>query len=94
MTVMTTTGFATSDFAAWPAVSQCVLILLMFMGGCAGSTAGGMKCIRFLLLFKNTKRWLRCILHPREVKLICIDGKKTEESTMTKVTATSNFLAV
>lgn len=85
MTVMSTTGFATADFAAWPAVSQCVLIMLMFMGGCAGSTAGGVKSIRFLLLFKNTQRWLHCILHPREVKLICVDGKRTEESTMTNV---------
>ena len=85
VTIMTTTGFATSDFAAWPAVSQCVLILLMMMGGCAGSTAGGMKCIRFLLLFKNTRRWLHCILHPREVRPIRVDGRRTEEETMTNV---------
>ena len=85
VTIMTTTGFATSDFAAWPAVSQCVLILLMLMGGSAGSTAGGMKCIRFLLLFKNTRRWLYGILHPRVVRPIRVDGRSTEEDTMTNV---------
>ena len=85
VTIMTTTGFATSDFAAWPAVSQCVLILLMLMGGCAGSTAGGMKCIRFLLLFKNTRRWLHSILHPREVRPICVDGRRTEEDTVSNI---------
>ncbi len=85
VTITTTTGFATTDFAAWPAVSQCVLILLMLMGGCAGSTAGGMKTVRLLLLFKNTKRWLQRILHPREVHPIRVDGKNTGEDTMTNV---------
>ena len=85
VTITTTTGFATTDFAAWPAVSQCVLILLMLMGGCAGSTAGGMKSIRFLLLFKNMKRWLLRILHPREVHPIRVDGKSTHEDTVTNV---------
>lgn len=85
VTVVTTTGFATTDFAVWPAVSQCVLILLMLMGGCAGSTAGGMKSIRLLLLLKSTRRWLQRILHPREVHPIRVDGRSTEEETVTNV---------
>ncbi len=85
VTIITTTGFATADFAVWPAVSQWVLILLMFMGGCAGSTAGGMKSIRFLLLCKNAKRWLQRILHPREVHPIRVDGRSTDEDTMTNI---------
>ncbi|MGM9618903.1 MAG: TrkH family potassium uptake protein [Oscillospiraceae bacterium] len=83
MTVVTTTGFATADFAAWPAASQCILILLMLVGGCAGSTAGGLKCARVLLLFKSMRRWLLHILHPREVHPIRMDGRSTEENTVT-----------
>lgn len=82
VTIITTTGFATTDFAVWPAVSQCVLILLMLMGGCAGSTAGGMKSVRFLLLLKNARRWLQRILHPREVHPIRVDGRSTDEETV------------
>lgn len=85
VTIITTTGFATTDFAAWPAVSQCVLILLMLMGGCAGSTAGGMKSVRFLLLLKSARRWLQRILHPREVHPIRVDGRSTDEDTITNV---------
>lgn len=85
VTVMTTTGFATTDFALWPAVSQCVLILLMVMGGCAGSTAGGLKSIRLLFLLKNMRRWFHSVLHPREVRPIHVDGRSTEESTISHV---------
>ncbi|MGM9662783.1 MAG: TrkH family potassium uptake protein [Oscillospiraceae bacterium] len=86
LTVVTTTGFATEDFALWPAASQCILILLMLVGGCAGSTAGGLKCIRVLLLFKSARRWLQRILHPREVHPIRVDGRSTEEDTVTNTT--------
>lgn len=85
VTIVTTTGFATTDFATWPAVSQCVLILLMLMGGCAGSTAGGMKSVRFLLLLKDARRWLQRILHPREVHPIRVDGRSTDEETVTNI---------
>lgn len=63
--VVSTTGFSTADFALWPTVSQFVLVLLMFLGGCAGSTAGGLKASRVLLLLRCARRSLRRLSHPR-----------------------------
>ena len=85
VTIMTTTGFATSDFAAWPAVSQCVLILLMMMGGCAGSTAGGMKVCRVGMLCKQGLREIRRTIQPRKVQLVRFEGKTVEEDTLHQV---------
>lgn len=78
---MTTTGFTTDTAALWPESSQCVLLLVMLFGGCAGSTAGGIKHIRALVLWKDMRRWLQHILHPREVHPVCVDGKRVEEET-------------
>ena len=64
VSIMTTTGFATADFSAWPGVLPMLLILSAFMGGCAGSTAGGMKCVRVLLLVKQGIREVRRLVHP------------------------------
>ena len=66
-TIMTTTGFSSTNFDLWPVFSKTILVILMFIGASAGSTAGGIKCIRFLLLFKTVKREVRRILHPRSV---------------------------
>lgn len=82
-TVITTTGYATRDFALWPTFSRCVLIALMYMGGCAGSTAGGMKVSRLLLLGKSLRRDLQRILHPNRVSVIKIDGQVVPERTVT-----------
>lgn len=63
--IITTTGYAIADFDLWPAFSKAVLFMLMFVGGCAGSTAGGIKVIRILTLLKLIKREIQRIFHPR-----------------------------
>ena len=65
--IITTTGFATDDFNLWPDMSRFILILLMFIGGCAGSTAGGIKVVRFLIMFKSGARYLLRLSHPKAV---------------------------
>lgn len=73
--IMTTTGFVTADFDQWPSFSKFILLILMFVGGCAGSTAGAIKVIRFLLLGKQSWTELKRILHPKMVFTVKIDGK-------------------
>ena len=85
VSLITTTGFATADFALWPFFSQALLITVMFIGGCAGSTGGGIKVSRILLLFKSLRRDLRRTLHPHEVRPITLDGKRVEESTVSSI---------
>ena len=85
VTLMTTTGYMTRDYVLWPTFSQAVLILVMFAGGCAGSTAGGIKQIRFVLLCKNLKREVQRILHPRVVKTLDSDGERVEEATLSGI---------
>ncbi len=85
--IITTTGFATNDFNLWPAFSQIILVLLMFIGASAGSTGGGMKCIRILLLFKLVKREILRILHPRSVYSVMINGKAVNEEILSGVMA-------
>lgn len=80
--VMTTTGFATSDFNLWPYFSQTILLCLMFIGACAGSTGGGMKCSRVLLLFKSLRRNIRCSLYPRKVEAVLTEGRPVNESVL------------
>ena len=67
-TIITTTGFATTDFNQWPEVSRIILIMLMFIGACAGSTGGGIKVSRFLILIKSLRKELHLYLHPNAVK--------------------------
>ena len=73
--IITTTGFATVDFDAWPQLSRIILVLLMIVGACAGSTGGGVKVSRFLILFKSGVAEFRKLLHPRSVKVLTMDGK-------------------
>jgi len=73
--IITTTGFSTTNFDVWPAFSKTILIFLMFIGACAGSTGGGIKCLRFLLLFKTIKHEVRRIIHPRAVYTVKYGGK-------------------
>ncbi|MCI8422651.1 MAG: TrkH family potassium uptake protein [Lawsonibacter sp.] len=80
--IISTTGFATADFALWPQFSQMILILLMFCGACAGSTGGGMKCCRVLLLLRSIRREIRRIIHPQAVEVVKLDGKVVEEDTL------------
>ena len=77
--IVSTTGFSTVDFALWPALACAVLVLLMFVGACAGSTGGGMKVSRFMLMFKGVGRDLRAATHPKQVKQITVDKKPVEQ---------------
>lgn len=83
--VMTTTGYATTDFNLWPAFSQMILLALMFVGASAGSTGGGLKVVRFLLMFKLLRRELVRLIHPRSVHIVRLGGKPVEEETLTGV---------
>lgn len=82
-TIMSTTGFATKDFTLWPTFSRCLLVLLMYVGSCAGSTAGGMKISRLMLLLKSLRRELDHIIHPNRVSVITIDGQSVDERAIT-----------
>ncbi len=81
-TIITTTGFATADFNLWPGFSKAILLLLMFIGACAGSTAGGLKQSRLILLFKMIKREFRHMLHPRSVGVVKFEGKAVDNDTI------------
>ena len=80
--IMTTTGFATEDFDLWPQLSRTILVVLMIVGACAGSTGGGIKCARVLLLCKALGARIRQMLYPRSVNLVRVDGRTVEEETL------------
>lgn len=79
MSVMSTTGYATADFALWAPLAQAALLFLMFPGGCAGSTSGGMKNIRVLLLLKTAVNELKKLIHPKAVVPIRYNGRMVEQ---------------
>lgn len=83
--VMTTTGYATADFNLWPSFAKGILLVLMFIGGCAGSTAGGLKVSRVLILSRMVRKELRRMLHPRSVNTVKIDGKQLDDVTLNGV---------
>ncbi len=89
--IITTTGYATTDFDKWPELSKTILLALMFIGACAGSTGGGIKVSRIVILAKSVKRELKKILHPRSVSVLSFEGKRLEEQTVSSV---SSYLAV
>ena len=80
--IMTTTGFATADFNQWPALSKTLLVLLMFVGACAGSTGGGMRVARVLLLCKAGRRNVKRMLRPRSVSQVHMDGQAVNEEVL------------
>ncbi len=86
-TIITTTGFATTDFNLWPLYCRVILMTLMITGACAGSTGGGLKCVRLLLLLKTFKRELRRILHPRASSHVILDGVIVKDDIIGSVTA-------
>lgn len=88
--ILSTTGFGTVDFTDWPEYCKWILILLMFCGGCAGSTGGGLKLSRLLILFKSMGTSLRQMVHPRAVTRVELDGRRVESAT---VRAAAIFLA-
>lgn len=75
ISVMTTTGYVTADYELWPLVSRYILITLMFVGGCAGSTGGGMKVARVMLLLKHSVLQVTRLIHPRQVRMVKLDQK-------------------
>ena len=80
--IITTTGFASADFNLWPETSRTILVLLMFIGACAGSTGGGIKVSRFIIACKSFIKEIISYLHPRSVKKIKIEGKPLEHETL------------
>ena len=73
--IITTTGFSTTDFDLWPSASKTILVILMFIGACAGSTGGGIKVSRIVVLFKTIRKELRHVLHPQSISVTSMDGK-------------------
>ena len=80
--LISTTGYSTANFDLWPTLSKSVLFILMFIGGCAGSTAGGFKVSRVVLLGKSVKREFKRVLHPRTSSVIKSNGKRVDEQTI------------
>ncbi len=85
--IMTTTGFATTDFDLWPSFSRAILLGLMIVGACAGSTGGGFKCGRTLLLIKSLRRNVRQILHPQKVQVVRVNGQMVTEKVLDNTNA-------
>ncbi|MCQ2440727.1 MAG: TrkH family potassium uptake protein [Clostridia bacterium] len=84
--ILTTTGYSTADFNLWPSLSKGIIFVLMFSGGCAGSTAGGLKISRTIMMFKMVGREFKRMLHPRTVSTVRFEGKTVEEQTLQGVT--------
>ncbi len=83
--IITTTGFSTTDFNLWPETSRFILVLLMFIGACAGSTGGGIKVSRIVLMLKTVKKELYTFMHPKSILKIKIDGKPVEHEVVRSV---------
>lgn len=83
--IVSTTGYATTDFDLWPGLSKSILMLLMVVGACAGSTGGGLKAARVVILLKSVGRELQKLLHPRSVKTVSTEGKKLDDTTLNGV---------
>ncbi|MBQ9940604.1 MAG: TrkH family potassium uptake protein [Clostridia bacterium] len=89
--ITTTTGYSTADFNLWPTFSKGIIFVLMFIGGCAGSTAGGLKVSRVVILFKMIAREVRHLIHPRSISTVRFEGKEVEEHTQRNI---ANYFAV
>ena len=90
-TIMSTTGYATANFDLWPQGVRMLMVILMFVGSCAGSTAGGMKVVRVALLLKMSRREIRRTFQPRKVQVVRFEGKGVEESMLMQI---SSFIIV
>lgn len=84
--IITTTGFSTYNYELWPEVTHVVIIILMFMGGCAGSTAGGIKVARFMILGKSVKADVKRMLHPRSVSVATLGGEPLDQTAIRSCT--------
>lgn len=85
--LVSSTGFSTTDFDLWPSFSKAILFALMIVGACAGSTGGGFKCGRALLLIKSLRRNVRQILHPRKVQVVRVNGQMVTERVLDNTNA-------
>ena len=83
--IITTTGFSTTDFDLWPSFSKAILVILMFIGACASSTGGGIKVSRIIIACKNVKNEILSFIHPKSVHVIHMDGKKVDKSVVHSV---------
>ena len=83
--IFSTTGFVTTDFNHWPVPSRMLVFIAMFIGACAGSTAGGIKTVRVILLGKISARQIRSTAHPRKVKVVRLDHKAVDESMLSQI---------
>jgi trk system potassium uptake protein TrkH len=91
ISIATTTGFTTQDFSIWPLFLPILLLMLSFMGGCVGSTGGGMKAMRILLIFRQGVRELRQLLHPNAVIPLKLDARRVQTEV---ISAVWSFFAV
>lgn len=85
--IITTTGFATTDFDKWPGFSKAIILSLMVLGACAGSTGGGLKCGRALILLKSAHRNIRKVLHPQKVQVVRNNGRMVDEKIVASINA-------
>lgn len=83
--IITTTGFSTTDFNLWPTFSKCILVMIMFAGACAGSTGGGIKISRIVIAYKNIKNEIENFVHPKSVRIIKMEGKKVSNEVVRSV---------
>ena len=90
-TIISTTGYGTADFNLWPSLSKSILLLLMLLGSCAGSTAGGLKLSRVIIAVKNMFRSIKKTVRPRSVNVVRLDGEALPESTLH---VTANYLSI
>lgn len=89
--IMTTTGFSISDVNVWPELSRTIIVIITFIGACAGSTGGGFKVSRLIILFKEVKKEISLIVHPHNMKLVSVDGKIVKHGVVRSV---STFFVV
>lgn len=92
--IITTTGYATTDFNMWPTFSKAVLVLLMFFGACAGSTGGGIKISRIIIMCKTAKQDLMRVLHPHAVTTVRFEGKPLDDKTVFGVRTYMNLYLI
>lgn len=92
--IISTAGFSTADFTLWPSLSQILIIMLMFLGACAGSTAGGFKISRFIIILKSVKRDIRKFFKPNSVKTLSLDGDPLSEDTVKSAVSYLSVYAV
>ena len=92
--IISTTGFATVDFNVWPALARTLLIVLMFVGACAGSTGGGIKVSRIMIAFKGMVKEMKSILHPRRVQKVTLDSRPVDMEVVRSVNSYLVFYIV